>query len=612
MHKLSDEQENTSKESSARALPVMDVRDAFRSPGGPNGNSSCDQSELSLEEAVLNDIMETVYQWDVTEDVLTWGRNAAEIFGEDTVGRVKCGKDFDALVDTDSLTNRYQTVCNSIGVDYGNGVPYEVEYRLRLPTDDGDKVVWVQDRGRWYAESGGMPFVARGAMRVIDPFGAQALSLSTLPDQMIPLASRAQFLDMLESMLLVARHYKSLFALAIVAIDNMQIAGDVYGPSAIDKVAQDVLLRLRGVLRSSDLVGQLADGQIGVIFKISDVSEAAFAAGRIIDAVALKPIETGQGPLVPMVSVGAVVVPNHAATVRAAIETANGALDYARRNGPGHFAVHSPDYDTVATRMTDMRIADDLIYAINERRLVVARQPVFVAEGKEVAFYECLVRMEREDGSLLALGDAIRVAEMLGLVRMIDFRVMELVIKALQDDPDIVLSFNVSVETAADPEWLVAFEAALAQNPGFANRLIVEMTETALIRNIERIRSFVARLRELGCRVAIDDFGAGYTSFRNLKLLQVDMVKIDGSFVRNLANSNEDEVFVRTLLELARNFNLESVAEMVEDEQTAGLLRKLGVTYLQGFHLGMPVRSPGGVSVPPLIREAEAVKAERR
>jgi EAL domain-containing protein (putative c-di-GMP-specific phosphodiesterase class I) len=258
--------------------------------------------------------------------------------------------------------------------------------------------------------------------------------------------------------------------------------------------------------------------------------------------------------------------------------------------------------------MTDMRIADDLIYAINERRLVVARQPVFVADCKEVAFYECLVRMEREDGSLLALGDAIRVAEMLGLVRMIDFRVMELVIKALQDDPEIVLSFNVSVETAADPEWLVAFEAALAQNPGFANRLIVEMTETALIRNIERIRSFVARLRELGCRVAIDDFGAGYTSFRNLKLLQVDMVKIDGSFVRNLANSKEDEVFVRTLLELARNFNLESVAEMVEDEQTAGLLRKLGVTYLQGFHLGMPVRSPGGVSVPPLIREAETVR----
>ena len=99
--------------------------------------------------------------------------------------------------------------------------------------------------------------------------------------------------------------------------------------------------------------------------------EAAFAAGRIIDAVALKPIETGQGPLVPMVSVGAVVVPTHAATIRAAVETAGGALDYARRNGPGHFAVHSPDYDTVATRMTDMRIADDLVYAINERRLVV-------------------------------------------------------------------------------------------------------------------------------------------------------------------------------------------------------------------------------------------------
>lgn len=558
----------------------------------------------SFEEAVLNDIRETVYQWDVAGDRLVWGRNVANILGADICDDLTCGKAFDALVDPDSLTNRHQTVCNSIGIDYGNGVPYEVEYRLRLPEQGGDRMVWVQDRGRWFADSEGRPVLARGALRIIDPFGAQTLSLSTLPDQRFPLASRAQFLDMLESMLLVAQHYNSLFALAIVSIDNLQIAGDVYGPTAVDKVARDVLLRLRSVLRSSDLVGQLSDGQIGVVFKISDISEAAFASGRIIDAVSLKPIETGQGPLVPMVSVGAVVVPTHAGTVRAAVETANGALDYARRNGPGHFAVHSPDYDTVATRMTDMRIADDLVYAINERRLVIARQPVLRADSDEIAFHECLVRVEREDGSLLALGDAIRVAEMLGLVRMIDFRVMELVVKALKDDPKIVLSFNVSADTATSQEWLSAFEASLMQNPGMSERLIIEMTETALIRNIDRIRSFVARLRELGCRVAIDDFGAGYTSFRNLKLLRVDMVKIDGSFIRHLVDSNEDEMFVRTLLELARNFGLESVAEMVEDERTAERLRRLGVTYLQGFHFGMPVRSPGEASVPPLLREA--------
>ena len=155
--------------------------------------------EASLEQTVLSDIKETVYQWDVAADRLTWGCNAADVFGADIVAEVTTGKQFDGLVDSDSLTNRHQTVCNSIGVDYGNGVSYEVEYRLRLPTDDGDRVVWVQDRGRWFAEAGGMPNVARGALRVIDPFGAQALSLSTLPDQLIPLASRAQFLDMLES-----------------------------------------------------------------------------------------------------------------------------------------------------------------------------------------------------------------------------------------------------------------------------------------------------------------------------------------------------------------------------------------------------------------------------
>jgi EAL domain-containing protein (putative c-di-GMP-specific phosphodiesterase class I) len=120
----------------------------------------------------------------------------------------------------------------------------------------------------------------------------------------------------------------------------------------------------------------------------------------------------------------------------------------------------------------------------------------------------------------------------------------------------------------------------------------VELTETAALNDFEESARFISSLRELGCRVAIDDFGAGYTSFRNLKMLRVDMVKIDGTYIRGLSGSPDNQVFVRTLVDLAKNFNLETVAEWVGSDEDAHLLEKFGVDYFQGFHVGEPQLEP--------------------
>ncbi|HAH08653.1 MAG TPA: GGDEF-domain containing protein, partial [Alphaproteobacteria bacterium] len=125
-----------------------------------------------------------------------------------------------------------------------------------------------------------------------------------------------------------------------------------------------------------------------------------------------------------------------------------------------------------------------------------------------------------------------------------------------------------------------------------APRLIVELTETAALLDLEESVRFTARLRDIGAKVAIDDFGAGYTSFRNLQALRVDMVKIDGSFVKGLALSPDNLVFVRTLVDLARNFRLQTVAEWVSDQREADILCAMGVDFLQGFYLGKPDIAP--------------------
>jgi EAL domain-containing protein (putative c-di-GMP-specific phosphodiesterase class I) len=128
-----------------------------------------------------------------------------------------------------------------------------------------------------------------------------------------------------------------------------------------------------------------------------------------------------------------------------------------------------------------------------------------------------------------------------------------------------------------------------ADDPSLLHRLIVEITETSVIIDMDMMKSFVDTLREMGCRIAIDDFGAGYTSFKNLKALKVDMVKIDGAFVKDLMADKADQAFIRTMVDLARNFDLETVAEWVGDEQSVRFLSQAGIDYLQGFHFGRPI-----------------------
>ncbi len=177
-------------------------------------------------------------------------------------------------------------------------------------------------------------------------------------------------------------------------------------------------------------------------------------------------------------------------------------------------------------------------------------------------------------------------------MRLVDRRALEMAVAQLYAHEDIKLSINVSGTTACDQSWLQSFINYVRENREVAERMTVELTETAALHGFEENSRFVTRLRDMGCRVAIDDFGAGYTSFRNLHNLHVDMVKIDGDYVKNLSTSPDNQLFVRTLVDLAKNFRLETVAEWVSSEEDAKLLLELGVDYFQGYYFGEPTVSP--------------------
>jgi EAL domain-containing protein (putative c-di-GMP-specific phosphodiesterase class I) len=226
--------------------------------------------------------------------------------------------------------------------------------------------------------------------------------------------------------------------------------------------------------------------------------------------------------------------------------------------------------------------------ALRQQRLLFAFQPVFCAATGKIDYFECLLRMRDLRGSLICGDEFITSLEQLGRIGFIDDYVLDRTVQELANNPSIKLGLNVSSRTACEGSWLRSLISLVRNRPGLAQRLVVEITETAAFSDIEETARFVDTLRRAGCRVALDDFGVGHTSLRHLETLAVDTIKIDRSFIRNLARNREKQAFLRDLLSAIRAFGFATVAEGVESAEDAGAVRAEGFGYLQGYHLGPP------------------------
>lgn len=246
----------------------------------------------------------------------------------------------------------------------------------------------------------------------------------------------------------------------------------------------------------------------------------------------------------------------------------------------------NPTWQRDVQRRDNLRLATDLLSALSEGRMGVALQPVVSTVDDEPAFYEALVRVRSRDGEDVTAGAFMGLAEKLGLIHLIDTRMLDLVVEMLKADPSLKVSLNVSVSTALDPDWFQRITDHILHQRDIAARLIVEITETEAIQDIQETAAVVSWMHDLGCKVALDDFGAGYTTYRNLRDLGVDLVKIDGAFMLNLHRSKADQMFVKTLINLASNLGIETVAEWVEDERDAQPAEEMG----RGIHPGPLLR----------------------
>jgi diguanylate cyclase (GGDEF)-like protein len=547
--------------------------------------------------AILASVGEVLYTWDIATDALSWGVNAAEVLRVRDPETIASGRSFAKLLDPTTMLSRFDVVMKSTQRDEGAGVPYQVQYSLRL----GDGAVWIEDTGRWFAGSNGAPMRAHGVVRVINERHAQEEKLSYLSrfDELTGEMNRWHLTDILQRTLDNATRQRGSCGFMLVAIDNLARLNEAYGFDVADEVIGSVAKRLRAKMRGGDQLGRFSGNKFGLILNNCTPEDMDKAAERLLAGVRDDVVRTSAGPVAVTVTIGAVSAPRHARTAAEILSRSFEALNAGKARRRGSYQVYRPSLEREALRKENIRAADEIVAALNERRIVLAFEPVAEIVSRRPAYYECLMRIRRTDGSLIPATEVMPVAERVGLVRLLDHRVLELLVSEMAAVPALHASLNVSPVSTTDPDWWSALVALLRANEGVAQRLVVEITEMAAIQDLDDARGFVARVKDLGCRIAIDDFGAGFTSFRNLRKLGVDVLKIDGAYVRNLMRSDDDRAFVQTLIDLALRLRLKTVAEWVQDEAAAQTLAGWGCDYLQGELIGLAsVERPWGNVVP--------------
>ncbi len=535
---------------------------------------------------ILRSVGEAAYEWRLDTDAMIWSDNAAAVFGINDLERIDSGRGYAMRTDAAEGQARRDAVFHSGKSDTGEGVPYQVQYAFkRVP---GEKM-WVEDTGRWFAGPDGKPARAHGVVRAIDQRHERERELIMLAnhDPLTGELNRAQLIEVLGATLEDALRFRTSCAFLLVSIDHLGRLNEAYGFDVAEQVIALVARRLRARLRSKDHLGRFSGNKFGVILTSCNADELIVTADRLLASVRDEPLTTAAGSVAATVTIGGVVAPRHARSVPEAFTRALDALHAARARRTGSFIAYRPNVERENLRRESVRATDEIISALNERRIVLAYEPVVEAKSRKVAFYECLIRVYRPDGGIAHANDIIPVAERIGLVRMLDHRVLELVVNELAANPGLRASVNVSPASTVDPDWWAGLGALLRAHKSAAERLIVEITETAAIQDVDDARGFVTRVKDLGCRIAIDDFGAGHTSFRNLRKLGVDIVKIDGAFVHNMMKSADDRAFVHTLIDLSRRLGLQTVAEWVQNEETAAMLSEWGVDFLQGALIGL-------------------------
>ena len=552
--------------------------------------------------AALEAAGDVAYSLDLDADRLDWFGAPAPA-GLEFATALQTGRSFANHIHPDDLVHRQM----ALAAHFDGEGPFDCEYRLR---DTDGAFVWVHERGRASPEGAGRPRIMLGVIRAVGDRKAQQTRLERLAnyDELTGHFNKSRLREAVDQIIAANQRRPTPAAFMSVGIDNMTMLNEMFGYETADTVLVEIGRRLDNCVRVSDMIGRLGGDRFGIVLSHCPPEGISAATEKILAEVNASPVQTPRGPVYATVSIGSASFPDQGLTSYDVITRAESALAEAKRAGRDCHSHYQMTDQQRQRQRRSLSISEEVRAALREERVVFAFQPVVSAISGEVDHYECLLRMRMPDGSIVSAGDFVPVIEQLGFIRLIDRYVLEKTLAELAAHPDVKLGFNISGLTAADRPWLRSLISQVRNRPDLASRLVVEITETAALYDIEESARFVSALRHAGCHVALDDFGAGHTSLRHLQSLAVDTVKIDGSFIRNLATSPDSQVFLRHLLGLAKGFGFNTVAECVSTADEAAILRREGVGFLQGYYFGRPTLDRPWLDSPLVRPSAEVIE----
>ncbi len=410
-------------------------------------------------------------------------------------------------------------------------------------------------------------------------------------DPLTGLVNRRRFESELQRELARVDRHGGSGAILSLDLDNFKAVNDAHGHAAGDALLCAVARTLEQVLRESDVAARFGGDEFAVLLPATDVEDARTVGGHLLAALREVTVEADSSPVSTTASIGGVGFREQDLEVDELLAGADLAMYRAKEDGRDRVVIFNdapgrgPQSDPPVSWSRRIR------EALEHDRLVLLWQPIVSLTSGRPAGGELLLRMRRGE-ELVEPGAFLGTAERLGLIGDIDRWVVRraIALAAAGRTPDgLPVSINLSAASVADdPGLLELIAAELAAHDVHPSRLGFEIAETAVVANLEAIRSFARGLRELGCRLGLDDFGAGFGSFLPLRQLPIDFIKIEHSFIRHLAGSTVDQRLVRAMADVARGLEITTIAEAVSDSGTLGLLREMGVEHGQGFLFGPP------------------------
>jgi diguanylate cyclase (GGDEF)-like protein/PAS domain S-box-containing protein len=406
-------------------------------------------------------------------------------------------------------------------------------------------------------------------------------------DPLTGLINRRRFEEHLSDEVAQVRRYGGTAALLVLDLDNFKYVNDALGHGAGDEMLTSVARLLDEQVRAPDIVARLGGDEFALLLPSTDEDGARAVAAKLLGALREHEVEIQDRSIGSTGSIGTVCFGGDAIGGEELLAEADRAMYVAKDAGRdrAEFVTAKGTADQPQRRLDwEHKIHE----ALEQDRFVLYSQPIIDVQTGELVQHELLLRMEDEDDGELIPPDAfLGVAERLGMIHAIDRWVVDEALRLMADRPDLRLEVNLSALSIDDEQLIDHIRDGVAGYAVDPSRLILEITETAAIGNIDVARRFAGRLHELGCSLALDDFGTGFGSFYHLKHLPAEYLKIDGDFV-SAPRSRTDELVIESIVRIANGLGKRTIAEHVEDAQTFEAMRSMGVDYAQGFYVGRP------------------------